>query len=406
MTLIPVSLEKYRVIIIVAIAMLVGITYQLFIDIYLPAMPIMSKYFNINHDLIQRTMTIYLLSNGIAVLIFGFMSELWGRRKLMMSGLMVCLIGLILNIYTDNIYIFLLGRMLQGAGLGASILAVPVFMDTIKGRNLVIVFTIYEAIYSSVPIIAPFIGGLVLKNQDWRVIFLYLTFYLIFVLVLMILCIPETLAKHNRTTFNHLFIKGVDVLKNKQFMGLTMIMIASWGGLVVYNLLGPFVFEDTFHFTGFQYGIITLLIGIFYTVGALSNSIFLLKIFSAITIMRASIITLCILSLILLIIILNIKSWILAFIMLSLISLTGGFLFINCITLTLSLFPHISGIANSLQGSICVLSWSFITYLSSFVMPTLFNLAFIIFILSILSLIIWLYLNSKITIIIPKNIQE
>lgn len=393
--------------VITVIAILLGIAYQVFIDIYLPALPSMSYFFGESSYLLQLSLTVYLLGNGITVIIFGIISDKFGRKNIIVLGIIFCIFGNILSIYSSSIYLFLLSRFLQGLGLGAAIIATPIFMDVLKGRALVVAFMLFEVFYSSVPIFAPFFGGLILKFYDWQAIFHILLLYMIVLLAIILLFLPETLPKNRRSNFSHLSKNIFSVLSNRQFLGLTVIMVCSWGILVVFNVLGPFIFQEIFMIDSYKYGLLTLYIGVVYMIATLINASILIRFFSPFTIILISLMGLLLCSLSFIILSNFYSSSIeLCMIITLILSFICGLLFINCMTTSLALFTHISGVAASMQGGLNILMWGVITFFVALFPPSQLLLAISYIILSLISFIIFLYLKLFVKLVIPDSIKH
>ena len=175
---------KYNKKLIAVIVILTGLGYQTFIDIYLPGLPAISEYYRVGSSYVQLSMTLYLLGSGIAFFFYGVLSDIYGRKKLMLTGVLICSLGTVMSLISTNISWFLLGRILQGVGLGASILASPVLIDTLKGKTLVTAFVLYNISYSAIPVLAPYFGGLILKYYDWQIIFVVLLIYILIITLL------------------------------------------------------------------------------------------------------------------------------------------------------------------------------------------------------------------------------
>ncbi len=85
-------------------------------DIYLPSLPNMAGYFNVKFSLIQKTMTAYLLALAIFQLIYGPVSDYFGRKKTLYWGLSISVVGTLICVFAPNLTTLLIGRFIQGAG--------------------------------------------------------------------------------------------------------------------------------------------------------------------------------------------------------------------------------------------------------------------------------------------------
>ncbi|HJO94601.1 MAG TPA: MFS transporter [Victivallales bacterium] len=395
---------RYNKKLIVIIIILTGLGYQTFIDIYLPGLPVISDYFRVSSSYVQLSMTLYLLGSGVSFFFYGILSDVYGRKKLLLSGVLICSAGTIMSLVSTDIHWFLFGRILQGVGLGATRLASPVLIDTLKGKTLVTAFVIYNISYSAIPILAPYFGGLILKYYEWQIIFVVLLIYILIITLLIGFLLPETL-KNKR---EHLSLKTLindirSILSNKQFLWITIVMTCSWGFIIVFNVLGPFLFQKIFHLTAYQYGTVTLIIGCVYMLATFINKI-LLHYIEPVLVLYISVFAAAICSSVFIILsILGIDNMLLSLGITLLLSFSCGLLYVNGMTLTLPLFPFNTGLAAAIQGSICVLIWTGITGLIAIFMYSQLLLSLFYFILSILSFIILVVLSFKIRITVPKH---
>ncbi|MCP4176757.1 MAG: multidrug effflux MFS transporter [bacterium] len=397
---------KYNKKLIAAIVILTGLGYQTFIDIYLPGLPAISAYYKVGSSYVQLSMTLYLLGSGIAFFFYGVLGDIYGRKKLMLIGVLICSIGTVMSLVSNDINWFLFGRTLQGIGLGASILASPVLIDTLKGKTLVTAFVLYNISYSAIPVLAPYFGGLILKYYDWQVIFIVLLIYILIITVLIGFLLPETLQKKKHSSsFSTMIEDCLHILSNKQFLWITIVMTCSWGCIIVFNVLGPFLFQKTFLLTAYQYGIVTLAIGCVYMCSTFMNKI-LLHYFEPAFLIFVSVLTALIYSVVFVFMsVLGFDNMFMSLVITLLLSFSCGLLFVNGMTLTLPLFPFNAGLAAALQGCICVLIWTAITGIVAIFMYSQFLLSLFYFLLSISSFTILAILSLKIRITVPDHIS-
>ena len=92
---------------------------QVAADIYLPSISSITEYYNTDINLVQFTLVIFTFGICIMQLISGPLSEIIGRKKPLLIGFFVSIIGTIICIFSPNIYCMLLGRFIQGLGAGA-----------------------------------------------------------------------------------------------------------------------------------------------------------------------------------------------------------------------------------------------------------------------------------------------
>ena len=109
---------KTKLPIIVACALLFGSTANLAMDIYIPSLPAIARSLHATINLTQLSVAAFVGGVTIARLVFGIISDAFGRRSPIIVGAFVAVIGSVMCLYAPNIYILIAGRFLQGLGAG------------------------------------------------------------------------------------------------------------------------------------------------------------------------------------------------------------------------------------------------------------------------------------------------
>ncbi len=130
------------------------------ISLYQSSIPAVQTAFHTTTTLTQQTVGIFFLTQGVSQLIFGPLSDRFGRKKILILGLVIFVISSILCIFAQNIQQLLILRALQGIGLGAeftitSAMIVDLFK---KGKALAIAMTWVSVIYSVAMLLLPALG--------------------------------------------------------------------------------------------------------------------------------------------------------------------------------------------------------------------------------------------------------
>lgn len=99
---------------------------QMAIDIFVPSLPLMAAEFATDRQVVQLSVTLYLTAFALGQLVYGPLSDSWGRRNTLIVGLLVFLLGSVVCILAPSIGWFIAGRVVQGAGItAASVLMRP-----------------------------------------------------------------------------------------------------------------------------------------------------------------------------------------------------------------------------------------------------------------------------------------
>jgi MFS family permease len=151
---------------------------QLAIDIYVPALPAMARYFGTSPQAIQSSVTGYLAAYALGQLIFGPVADAYGRKRVLAFGLVVYTIGCLLSLAAPNLETFVLARCLQGFGIAATnLLAKAIITDSFSGQALMHAFTYMAIAWGLAPIIAPVIGAHLQTWFNWHACLVFLLVY-------------------------------------------------------------------------------------------------------------------------------------------------------------------------------------------------------------------------------------
>ncbi len=142
------------------------------IHMFLPLMPAVKEAFGISSALVGLTFSITLFVIAIATLLYGGLSDRFGRRPVMLVGLGLFLAGTLMAALSVGIGMLFAGRLLQALGAGCGVtLARAMARDTYGADGLVRVIALLTAAYTLGPMSAPLIGGTLLDHFGWRSVF-------------------------------------------------------------------------------------------------------------------------------------------------------------------------------------------------------------------------------------------
>jgi DHA1 family bicyclomycin/chloramphenicol resistance-like MFS transporter len=174
-------------------------TPPLAMDMYLPSLPAVTKSLAAPAATVQLTLTACLVGMALGQMVVGPMSDRWGRRRPLLIGLVSYVVATAVCALAPTVDLLVAFRLAQGlAGAAGIVIARAVVRDLYEGVAMARFFSNLMLISGIAPIVAPLIGGQILRVTDWRGVFVALTAVGIALTVLVWARLPETLAPADR----------------------------------------------------------------------------------------------------------------------------------------------------------------------------------------------------------------
>ncbi|MFI9173154.1 multidrug effflux MFS transporter [Streptomyces lincolnensis] len=224
-------------------------TPPLSMDMYLPALPEVTRSLNAPAATVQLTLTACLLGMALGQLVVGPMSDRWGRRRPLLAGLAVYVVATVLCALAPTVGFLVAFRLLQGlAGAAAIVIARAVARDLYDGLAMARFFSTLMLISGVAPIIAPLIGGQVLRVTDWRGVFVVLTVLGVLLGVIVWTKLPETLppAERHSGGVGEALRSMRGLLADLPFTGFMLTGGFTFAALFAYIAASPFVIQEIY----------------------------------------------------------------------------------------------------------------------------------------------------------------
>src|SRR3954466_5011888 len=169
--------------------------HPLAMDMMLPALPEIGSAFHIAEaNRLQMVLSTFLIGFGVGQFAIGPLSDSFGRRPVLLGGMVLYGIASLLAIAAPSFETLLLARALEGLGTAATrVIATSVVRDCYAGRRMASVMSLAMMVFIAVPVLAPSLGQAVLLVSQWRGIFVVLMLYGVLALIWSAWRMPETL---------------------------------------------------------------------------------------------------------------------------------------------------------------------------------------------------------------------
>lgn len=240
------------------------------IDLIAPSLPAITHSLNVSESFSKNLISLYLLGYAIGNFCIGFLSDAWGRRKLLLAGLFFFVLASLLPPFFHHPSILLLARILQGIGLGAfAVISRAIFSDILPQKRLMRTGILIATMWGLGPIIGPIIGGYLQFYINWQACFFFYAGMGLVSLLTFFFLLPETHL--NRTPLHFKKIAGniKTITSHRIFIGLTLLMGMAYSLLISFNTLGPFLIQNSLGFSSITFGHIALCMGLFFLTGTM-----------------------------------------------------------------------------------------------------------------------------------------
>ena len=170
------------------------------IDVMLPALPYMGEALGVaNENERQLVVSAYMIGFGAAQLVFGPITDRFGRRAPLFVGIALYVVCAFLATFAPTFATLLILRFIQGLGAASTrVIATSVVRDRFSGREMAEVMSLTFMVFMAIPIIAPGIGQVILLTGPWHYIFLFMSGLAALILAWAFLRLPETLHPEYR----------------------------------------------------------------------------------------------------------------------------------------------------------------------------------------------------------------
>jgi DHA1 family bicyclomycin/chloramphenicol resistance-like MFS transporter len=237
---------------------LLSVIGPLAIDMYLPALPAIGADLGASDAVIQRSLMAYMAAVAICQLIYGPLSDMFGRKPPLYFGLGVFVLGSIGCALAPNADMLIVFRFLQGVGACASMsLPRAIVRDNYTGAQAAQLMSLIMLVFSVSPILAPLTGSLVIAFGDWRSMFWVMTVVGVLGFLLLTFALRETRPKEARLDSglgSGLRAYGT-LLRDWRFLGLTLIGTFGMSSFMAFLGNSSFVYIDHFGLTPTQYSL-------------------------------------------------------------------------------------------------------------------------------------------------------
>lgn len=329
-------------------------------DMYNPALPEITQTLKTSPFLVQFSISIFMLGYSISQLVYGPISDIIGRKRPLVAGITINILGSLICLLSTNIYLLLAGRLIQGIGVAACICLRRAFLrDLFQETELTKIISRISMVLILLVAAGPILGSYLQLLISWRAIFLMLTFYSCLVLLAVLKIIPANKGNNLKTSSankkaNFLQIYTL-LLYDRKFLGYCLLASLYYGGGIAYYTVAPYILQDKFNLTPVQYSYLNIFLACSLVLACYVNSILVTRLDQH-TLFSLSGLCMLLAGMGMLIMLLLGYQSIWSIILFTSLFLCGAaILYLNSLSNALTPFPTLAGAAGSLFGAIQVL---------------------------------------------------
>lgn len=223
--------------------------------IYSAALPDIAEKLNTGGGIAQLSTTAYYFGFAIGIFTLGRVSDVFGRKPVVLFGISFYAVCALLISYSPNIEIFIFLRFLQayGASVG-SVIGQAMTRDSYKGWELSYMYASVAMVMAVVPSVGSAIGGYIVEYTNWQMVFRFLTFLALCLLIIYVKFLPETNA-HIGVARNNKFSSVLKVAISDKILLSYAFIVGSFNGICFgFYIQAPFIFIEKFSMQPSAYG--------------------------------------------------------------------------------------------------------------------------------------------------------
>lgn len=235
-------------------------------DLYLPALPQIAADLGAPAGQVQWTLTVFILSFGLAQLVAGSLVDRYGRRRTLLWGLGLYVSAALAAALSSQLPLLITSRVLQGAATAACVIgARAIIRDKYAGAAGLVIMARSMTGMSAIGFVSPVLGGLVTQYLGWHATIGVVAGFGALAWLVVYTCFTETYAR----TASDCDVSFYSFFCSQQFLSSSLLAGVSFTGAVCFLLLSPFVFIGEFGMSRLAYGLMPALCSLAFLIGTI-----------------------------------------------------------------------------------------------------------------------------------------
>lgn len=244
--------------------------------IYLPSLPGIARSLDADPSAVQLTITGYLVGMTFGQLIYGPLSDHYGRRIVVLAGMVMAAVASLFCALVNSVELLLVGRAVQAFGCAGGLVVTRAAIRDLfpDPREAARANSAVVAAISLSPILAPLLGGLMDHAFGWRAAFLVIGTCSVALFLAAVRWFPETHLVRSQRAFSPLLVLAgyAGALRARGFALLAVTNCAVFGMMYAFNTAAPMVMIEGLGITPVTFGLLTALFGFGLLAGSIISS--------------------------------------------------------------------------------------------------------------------------------------
>ncbi|MEU4254001.1 multidrug effflux MFS transporter [Amycolatopsis sp. NPDC026612] len=227
------------------------------IDMYLPALPRMANDLRAADSTVQLTLTAFIVGLALGQLVLGPLSDALGRRRPLLAGLALYIVGSVLCAVSPDAGLLVAARLVQSLGAAAGIvIARATVRDLYSGTAMTKFFSTLMLVSGLAPILAPLIGGQLLTWTSWRGVFVVLTAFGALLLVVVVFFLPEPSSQRSPARLGPVMRTYGRLVRDRSFAGYALASGLLFAAMFAYISGSSFALQGVYGLSPQAYSVV------------------------------------------------------------------------------------------------------------------------------------------------------
>lgn len=240
-------------------------------DTYLPSMPDIARQLHATPAEVQFTISAYLVGFAIGQIVYGPVSDRYGRKPVLLGGLAIYAVASLACALAASIDLLIAARVFQALGAaGTVVITRAVVRDLYTGARAGRELSVMAAVMALGPVVAPVAGGILQTLFGWRSVFVTLLILALVGIAAAVFMLPETLRErtHERFSLTAMLKSFGVLLRSPVFVAYLGLGASSFAGLVVWLTSAAFVLQNLYGLSPLHFGLVFALGAVGYMSGS------------------------------------------------------------------------------------------------------------------------------------------